>query len=451
MVHFSDGRVVGRQPEDVVHTPDESSMAEEWSRAHEEEAETLFAYDYGEDFPESLVDLGRLLLGGRPINQLMDPLQQIQVLATAAEFRAPAARGAGKGKLLPFSAFEKEMERELRKSAQTLTHRLVLPKRKVESSDAFIRRLDAHRQATEAIIIPLTAPEDEALFAKRMIAVKANETPNCIVLPKTARESVQEFECRMEMAKKSPSPLIFPRGTHESGAQFHTRLQAQLKSKRPIVPRSIDEPDKGFSERCRLQPKCEKVIHPFDPKREDEQLYLRRLMANSQKSALAFEPGDKRAIDDAIGTEHKQTARKVEPVTALGSSAADLMSAAEEETVKAKVARPEAEAAEAAKLAEAQTEEEEAALAAERVAQRIAAMKLKAAEEVATACRKSFALEQISIDAIGFMPLKKLLIERGVPKEEVFGAPTKFALQEVAKKWDEVLKIEWTEKLTVRT
>lgn len=39
---------------------------------------------------------------------------------------------------------------------------------------------------------------------------------------------------------------------------------------------------------------------------------------------------------------------------------------------------------------------------------------------------------QINITTIGFMPLKKLLIERGVPKEAVFPCANKNALREIA-------------------
>ena len=60
--------------------------------------------------------------------------------------------------------------------------------------------------------------------------------------------------------------------------------------------------------------------------------------------------------------------------------------------------------------------------------------------------KAEFSMEQIAINKIGFMPLKKLLMERGVPKEQVFACANKFALVEVAKKWGDELKIEWVEE-----
>ena len=45
---------------------------------------------------------------------------------------------------------------------------------------------------------------------------------------------------------------------------------------------------------------------------------------------------------------------------------------------------------------------------------------------------------QVSFANMGFMPLKRLLIERGVPKEEVNKASNKFLLKEIGDKYAEV-------------
>ena len=37
------------------------------------------------------------------------------------------------------------------------------------------------------------------------------------------------------------------------------------------------------------------------------------------------------------------------------------------------------------------------------------------------------------------------MVGAGVPKEDVFGAANKFALQAVAKKWGDEIKVEWVE------
>ena len=79
--------------------------------------------------------------------------------------------------------------------------------------------------------------------------------------------------------------------------------------------------------------------------------------------------------------------------------------------------------------------------------ERLADMKLKQEEErkrkEEEEANKGFDLEKIAINKIGFMPLKKLLMERGVPKEQVFACANKFALMEIAKTWGPELKIEW--------
>jgi hypothetical protein len=106
----------------------------------------IFKYAYGDDFPEALTTLGAAMLGGRPTNKSLGPLQQLKILVASSEYRASTPRRAGKGKPLPASECEKEMETKSRVDAQKAARRLILPKHKSESADAFIRRLDAHRQ-----------------------------------------------------------------------------------------------------------------------------------------------------------------------------------------------------------------------------------------------------------------------------------------------------------------
>ena len=127
-------------------------------------------------------------------------------------------------------------------------------------------------------------------------------------------------------------------------------------------------------------------------------------------------------------------------------NAAQLLKKAAESTERLEQA---ATASAEAELARAREEEEAEAREAERLAQRLEDMKVKAreakeeAEREAAEQAKQFGREKADITKVGFMPLKKLLMDRGVPKEQVFGAPSKFALQAVAQKWAEELKIEW--------
>jgi len=415
----------------------------------DEEEDDIFAYDYGTDFPEALTVISAAITGGRPLNRSLGPLQILKIIAAAGEYRAPTPRRPGKGKPLPRVDAEKDMENEARMSAQKACQRLIVPKVKSESADAFIRRLDAHRSAPEALISPLAAPETEILFVKRMVAVKATyETPNVLILPRHARETEAEFEERLALCKKTPCLVVFPRGDAENGVQFRTRMGHQARARRPILPKAAGEPEKGFAERCKLQLSCERVIHPFDPKREDVPGYFRRLSAHKERYGLSFEPGDKKALDAALGLEKKPLAAGIVDVSDPPESAAALMKKAEAEAEKRRVEEAVKSKALEEKDRLAKETEEAEKLDAERVEQRIADMKQKAkeaqeAQEVQLMRKKSFDLEQININLIGFMPLKKLLMERGVPKELVFSAANKFALQEVAKKWADELKIEW--------
>lgn len=262
----------------------------------------IFAYDYGADFPEALTVISAAITGGRPLNRSLGPLQILKIVAAAGEYRAPTPRRPGKGKPLPRVDAEKEMENEARMSAQKACQQLIVPKVKSESADAFIRRLDAHRSAPEALIAPLAAPETDMLFVKRMVAVKATyEAPNMLILPRHARETEAEFEERLALCKKTPCLIVFPRGDEENGVQFRTRMGHQARARRPILPKAAGEPEKGFVERCKLQLSCERVIHPFDPKREDVPGYFRRLSAHKERYGLSFQPGDKKALDTALG------------------------------------------------------------------------------------------------------------------------------------------------------
>ena len=52
-------------------------------------------------------------------------------------------------------------------------------------------------------------------------------------------------------------------------------------------------------------------------------------------------------------------------------------------------------------------------------------------------------VERVDINGTGFMSLKKMMIERGVPEAEVKGVPNKFALKELAEKYVETCKLEF--------
>ena len=165
----------------------------------EEEEEEHYAFSW--DFPESLDVMGTAVLG-RGLNHSLGPNQQVSMLAKHSEFRAATPRRPAKGKMLPASKFEGEQETASRKKAQNECQRLIIPKQKNETPEVFLRRLDACRQAPEAMVPPMGESEEITDFVKRMVVVKENnEVKNLVVLPKVPRESAPEaLELAPELA-----------------------------------------------------------------------------------------------------------------------------------------------------------------------------------------------------------------------------------------------------------
>lgn len=412
--------------------------------ALDEAEDDLYGFHYSGDYPAALGAMIQAMSGGLPSNQTLGPVQQLKVLAKAAEYRAATPRRPGKGKPLPPSAAEGEQEVETRRTAQKACQRLIVPKAKNEKPETFIRRLDAHRNAQEALIAPQGVDETEMMFAKRCAAIKNNEHPNAFIPPKEKRESEGQFEERLKKAE-TLEPMLFPIGTHETDAQWKARVLSQKQSKLPIMPRSDAEPERGFRERCELQRSCVRVIHPYDCKREDEKVYFRRLHATKERPTKGFCPGDAKAIDAVLGPPSKHAPKvehhdhHVDAAAIIKEKMAEVDELQHEEEEKAQK-----------ELEEAKAAEQEKADEEERVQKRLADMKLAQEEQrhkqEEAEANKEFGLEKICITTTGFMPLKKLLIERGVPKEQVSACANKFALMEVAKKWATELKIEWVDE-----
>jgi len=417
--------------------------------------EDSFKFEYGADFPAALDGLSQAILN-RPLGHNFSPAELITQLNIAAEYKERTARRAGKGKRLEPSKFEGEMEVTQRKDAQAAALRLIVPKTKDEIPDVFLRRLDAHRTATEALIPPQTAPETNLDFIKRMVAVKANTEPNVIILPKSDQEGDAEFQSRLEVAKACPN-MVFARGKSESADQFKLRMAQQAKSKQTIMPKAVDESDKGFKKRVETQFVCSFTIHPFDSKREKEEEYIEvRLKAHRELAMMSIEPGDMSILKKFAAEIKKEAAYEVD-VGAIEKKLGDekaAKEAAEAEAEAAKQAEKEREEAEKgaaareAKMAEedekAKTKEEQDAKVAELMERRKAEAAKAREEELANMNRqKSFEEAEIDFASIGFMPLKKLLMERGVPKEAVFSCANKVALKEVALKHN--VKLTFTE------
>ena len=201
-------------------------------QAAELEDDETFAYNWGKgDFPEAFQTIGGAYTHGHPIPVSMGPKQVLKMLLENSEYRAATPRRPGKGKVLPKSQSEGEMEENARKDAQKQCRRLIVPKvASGETSESFLRRLDAHRAQVDALIAPQAPPEDDLLFTKRCIAIKeATASPPPLILPMSSLEETAEFEERLAVAKACTS-LVLPRGAHETPANFKERLRCAHES-----------------------------------------------------------------------------------------------------------------------------------------------------------------------------------------------------------------------------
>ena len=336
--------------------------------------------------------------------------------------------------------------------------------------------MDAHRAAPDALIAPQGFNEDDTTFIKRMIAVKSNENPDVVIFPKSTFESDKECATRLTAAAKLAASIL-PRGRHESSSQYAKRLAAQERTRVIILPRSEDEPEGSFQERMKLQPKFEFSLHPFDAEREDKPGYARRLKAQLESAYANLAPGDETAIGKLIGAAPEPervacTETEAEPTCESKCHPKDERARAgtpqsvrssheeleddDESGQKGLGHAPEAQIApvptvkassEAAEETSAPIPEVNSDAASPRLrleAEEAAGSVEGAVQEAPSEVQQAVGVERIAINKIGFMPLKKLLVERGVPKEEV-GVANKFALKAVADKWAEELKIEWFE------
>ena len=102
--------------------------AAEAKKAELLEEEDNFAFSWGDDFPEAMNAMHMTMVPGHPINPTLGPKQLLMVLADPSEFRAATPRRPGKGKPLPASPSEGEMELQSRRDCQKACRRLIMPK-----------------------------------------------------------------------------------------------------------------------------------------------------------------------------------------------------------------------------------------------------------------------------------------------------------------------------------
>ena len=386
-------------------------------------------WNWGDDWPDALDVISRGVQG-RPLSKIFSILDLLDELNHGSYCRRPRPGKPG-GKPLAATQDEKEMEVDRRKEAQKACQRLIVPRQPKEDADVFLRRLDAHRNAPEQLFAPQMPGEEPMQACKRLIAGKKNETAGVLMFPKSSHETNKEYEERLAVAESSRASVL-PKGAAENAQTFGDRLRAQPKCGVPIMPRSHDEKDDLFKLRLDVAKMCTDVVHPYDEARENYDQCTNRLHAQKDSTGLALEPGHPRFNEREGPVVHKEKKVVEEMTPAL--LALKLAEKEEAERLKkqhAEDAKRKAEEDAEKALIEAESGERAAQREADKLRRELEA---KAAAE--RAANPTFEQESVSLSALGFMTLKKKLVERGVPQADVNKAENKFALKEIASKYD---------------
>ena len=448
-------------------------------------------YEWGDDFPEDLSTL--FLLHGRadlPFHMDAAPMVMLKQIQAAAAYKKPekktprtGVRNPNAGRHIdpttllqsPDKAKETENELKMRAEAQVDVQVHILPKSETEGKEAaemYLRRLNTHREAPEALVLPMQKGETRPGLVARMLATTKSSNPNCLVLPKAATESDGEYDARIALVAKTESPLILARGKHETAGHFDQRMKAQAACIVPIMPRSEGESGDDFTRRCDMQKKVRAgMIHNFDSKRENAQSFAKRLdaqkeMIKSGTPGRPLLPGDENAVksivkEAAVDISAEEVAQKMTEKEEAKKAAAEeklkeearasaeqaLRAAIEDSaSVSAKIAASDLSSsltdAKAAGVAQAMLDEatqrlEELRLAMEQEKEAEEKAKVEAAAAAVAPKPPSNESTTVDISSIGFKALKDLMIEHGIPEKEVKAAPQKFALKEIAEKYPE--------------
>jgi len=440
----------------------------------------LFAW--GGDYPAIIGSMVREVLG-RPTSENFGPFDLMRTMNETFKHELPvSSRRKGvaqvaKSKALPASRDEREEETTRRKEAQAESNKLILPRPKHEPSELFLRRIDAHRTNPDAIIAPFSLETEEPMqCVKRFVATKNMAHPGLMVLPKVKVETATEFEQRLAVCQKCPS-LVLPRGVHESADDFKRRMAKQAEATAAIMPRSAKEEPTDFQNRCVLAVRCEETIHPYDAARETLSAFECRLRAQKEYSSEALAPGDEKVLKlcppvlSNVANAPGLSSKKVEPVQEQqGGEATDAKQKEEDDEegqrqqqddqeprakLEVEVEAPSAPLSSGAKPVESAKVESGSAVSSTCAASPskfgqaghtgvvLGPTFLRPSEPEETKRPSQMEELQVSFANMGFMPLKRLLIERGVPKEEVNKASNKFLLKEIGDKYAEMYKLSF--------
>ena len=240
--------------------------------------------------------------------------------------------------------------------------------------------------------------------------------PNMI--PKTNLETDDMYALRCDVAKRAKC-VVLPRAKTEKLQDFEERMVLQMNSKTTIMPKQP-------------APKPKKEEPAVEPESTSEQPRAEGELSKKKESKYAVK-ADAYTVDlEALNKTRAEHAAKQPLLTP------------EERKERREAAR---------KMVQGKADDEEvptgsAGISKEDAEQKVAELMERRKEEAAAraalaaeAALKPPEEETVDFERIGFMQFKKLLQDRGVPKEALFSCANKVALKELALKEQATCKV----------
>eukprot|EP00966_Prymnesium_polylepis_P317323 7331380-Prymnesium_polylepis.2 len=244
------------------------------------------------------------------------------------------------------------------------------------------------------------------------------------VVPQSNLESDAQYHLRMATAGRVAC-VVLPRVKNESNADFEERMAQQVKSKSTVMPKAPEppkpkepeDPEHADAEKEGEAPKAEE-----GPKAS---VYAVSSAAYSVDLEALNKVRAEQAAKNPASTEERKARRQATLKAVLGSKGDD---EDDEPTGASALSKEEADK-KVQELVERRKEEQ--------------AAREKAKEEAKEAAKDPVNRGKLEVDfaAIGFMQFKKLLADRGAPKDALFGCANKVALKELAMKESETCKL----------
>ena len=243
------------------------------------------------------------------------------------------------------------------------------------------------------------------------------------VVPQSHLESDAQYALRMEVAGRVAC-VVLPRVKNESSADFDERMAQQAKSKTTVMPRAPEPPKPKAPE----EPEHTDAEQEGEPSKAEEAPKASAYAVSSAAYSVDLEALNKvraeHAAKNPASTQERkaQAARARKAVLGLGDEEDD-------------------EPTGASSLSKEEADKKVQELVERRREEQLAREKAKAEAEEAAKDPANRGKLEVDFAAIGFMQFKKLLADRGAPKEALFSCANKVALKELAMKESDTCKL----------